>query len=608
MNWPRALALFAVAFLALGVLAVVGPWVPSAGPALVEVVGLTPTDVEPGDRIAITGQGFPAGKQARVRFEGTLYRSGEKPLRGAEVLLTGTATGPEQVEVDFHEAAQALFCGAGDRAAHTTFEGEVEVAFAAASPGVAPVAGWLRHAVLDVRPSASAVDRANDADGERALQYMGLRVTPPARRGLGLAVEAVQPGSPADVAGVGQGDVIMTFDGVRAAAVGDLVPAAGEREATLGIRSRGATTDTPRPVSVEGLRRALPAELLGAAVVVAAALGILLLLGFPAPSPLATALQRAASRLRARPILRAAFREALPPLGAPALVDVGVAALLAVMPFGQYLVAARMDVELLFFAAVTSLAVVAVVAAGSAWVGLRAAAHVAWQHVPAALAVASIVLTTGSLRVQEIVRAQGTCPWDWLAFRSPATVLLLVLLLGAARTGPGDGSPPEPIEALVDDGPAPARRPRGRWLAAALRAHRLVIAGLASTLFLGGWSLPGLSPAQQEGRLLLEGLGAVWLVGKTCALTLGLAVLRQALPARRLQEGSRTTTRWELPLAIAALGLTAAWMRWSLPGGAQLLVSASLVSIAVLAAVAIVQRLRHGVFSPGGDGHLSPFL
>jgi NADH-quinone oxidoreductase subunit H len=631
MNWPRALALFAVAFLATGLLAVAGPWVPPAGPALVEVLGLTPTDVEPGDRIVITGEGFPAGKQARVRFGGTLYRSGEKPLRGAEVLLTGTVAGPEQIEIDFREAEQALFCGAGDRAAHTTFEGEVEVAFAAASPGAAPVAGLLRHAVLDVRPSASPVDRAHEADGERVLQYMGLRVTPPSRRGLGLTVEAVQPGSPADVAGVVAGDVVMTFDSVRAATGGDLVPVPGEREATVGIRSRGATTDTPRPVSVESLRRAPPAELVDAALVVAGALGILLLLGFPVPPPMATALQRAASRLRAGPILGAALREALPPLAAPALVDAAMAALLAVMPFGQYLVAARMDVELLFFAAVTFLAVVTVVAAGPTRLGLRAAAHVAWQHVPAALSVASIVLTTGSLRLQEIVRAQGTCPWDWLAFRSPAAVVLLGLLLGAARIGPDEKSPPEPIAALVDaaashsgdaaashsgdaaashSGDASASRsgPRGRWLAALLRAHRFLIAGLASTLFLGGWSLPGLSPEQQEGRLLLEGIGAAWLVGKTWALALGLGVLRRALPAERLADGSRTAARWELPLAIAALGWTAAWTRWSPEGGVQPLVSGSLVAIAALVAMAIVQRLRHAVLSPGGDGHLSPFL
>jgi NADH-quinone oxidoreductase subunit H len=632
MNWPRALALFAVAFAFAGLLAVAGPWVPPAGPALVQVASLTPTDVEPGDRIAIAGEGFPAGKEARVRFQGTLYRPGEKPLRDAEVLLTGTVTGPEQVEVDFRDAAQALFCGTGDRAVHTTFEGNVEVAFAAASPGAAPVAGTLRHAVLDVRPSASAADRGHEADGQRALDYMGLRVTPAGRRGLGLTIESVLPGSPADVAGVGVGDVIMTLDGVRAAAVGDMVPAPGEREATLGVRSLGAATDMPRAVAIDGLRRAAPAELLDAAALVAAALGILLLLGSPAPSSVATALQRAASRLRARAgvagssrrsvrgpaghgavgpvraIVVAAVRETLPPLAASAVVDAGVAALLVVMPFGQYLLAARMDVELLFFVAATSLAVVAVVAAGSAWAGLRAAAHVAWQHLPAALAVASVVLTTGSLRVQEIARAQGGWPWDWLAFRSPAAVLLLVLLLRAARIAPDDGSPVAPIEALVDDGSLPRRGPRGRWLAAASRAHRFVLAGLATTLFLGGWSLPGLSPAQQDGRLILEAAGAAWLLAKTWTLVLALAVLRDALPVRRLAEASRTTTRRELPLAIAALGATAAWTRWTPEGAAQLLVSGSLVAIAALVAVAVAHRLRHGVVSPGADGHLSPFL
>ena len=631
MNWPRALALFAVAFAFAGLLAVAGPWVPPSSPPLVQVFSLTPTDVEPGDRIAIAGDGFPAGKEARVRFQGTLYRPGEKPVRDAEVLVTGTVTGPEQVEVDFREAAQALFCGAGDRAAHTTFEGDVEVAFAAAAPGAPPVAGVLRHAVLDVRPSASAVDRAHEADGERALEFMGLRVTVPARRGLGLAVDAVLPGSPADVAGVGVGDVIMSVDGVRAAASGDVVPAPGEREASLGVRSRGATTDTTRRVSVDGLRRAPPAELLDAAVLVVAALGLLLLLGSPAPSSLATALQRAASRLRARAgaaasarrsgwalpwvgparaILGAAARDTLPPASPSAVVDAAMAALLAVMPFGQYLVAARMDVELLFFGAATALAVVAVVSARSAWGGLRAAAHVAWQHVPAALAVASVVMTTGSLRVQEIDRAQGGYPWDWLAFRSPAAVVALLLLLRCAQIGLDEGSmaAAAPIEALVDDASVPASAPRGRWLPAVRRGHRFIIAGLASALFLGGWSLPGLSPAQQDGRVVLELAGVAWLLAKTWTLVLGLAVLREALPVRRLVEGTRITTRRELPLAIAALAATAAWTRWSPEGASQLLVSGSLVALAALAAVVIVQRLRHGVLSPGGDGHLSPFL
>jgi NADH-quinone oxidoreductase subunit H len=615
MNFPRALALFAVALAFVGLFATAGTWAPVVGPPLVQVTAIAPTDVEPGDRITIAGEGFPAGKAARVRFRGTLHRPGERPVRDAEIVVTGVVTGPEEVEVDFLEATQALFCGAGDRAAHTTFEGDVEVAFAAAAPGAAPIAGVLRDAVLDVRPSASQADRARESEGERILAFLGLRVTPPVRRGVGLAVEAVTPGSPADVAGVAAGDVIASFDGVRTAAAGDLIPAAGEREATLGVKAQGANAETPRPIAVEGFRRAPAAELLGGALLIVAALAVLLLLGSPVPGLLATPLQRAAARLRASGGFSSAFSaaagEVVPPASAPALVDALGGATLAVLPFGQYLVAARLDVELLFFVAATALAVAAMVAAGSVLGGLRAAGHVAWQHVPAALAVASVVLTSGSLRVQEIGRAQGGWPWDWLAFRSPGALLALALLLGAALSpveSPAPRSGRAPLEALVDDGAAAPRAPRGPWLAAACRAHRFVIAGLASALFLGGWSLPGLAPAQQDGRLLLEIAGVACLFAKTWALVLALVVLRNALPPRSLAEGSRATTRRGLPLAVVALAVTALWTRWSPEAAAQLLVSGSLVAVAGFAAVALVQRLRHGVVAPGADGHLSPFL
>jgi NADH-quinone oxidoreductase subunit H len=639
MNFPRALALFAVALAFVGLFATAGTWAPVVGPPLVQVSAIAPTDVEPGDRITIAGEGFPAGKAAQVRFRGTLHRPGERPVRDAEIVVTGVVTGPEQVEVDFLEATQALFCGAGDRAAHTTFEGDVEVAFAAAAPGAAPIAGVLRDAVLDVRPSASQADRARESEGERILAFLGLRVTPPVRRGVGLAVEAVTPGSPADVAGVSAGDVIASFDGVRTAAAGDLIPAAGEREATLGVKTQGANPETPRPIAVEGFRRAPPAELLGGALLIVAALAVLLLLGSPVPGLLATPLQRAAARLRASGGFSRAFStaaaEVVPPASAPALVDALGGATLAVLPFGQYLVAARLDVELLFFIAATALAVAAMVAAGSVSGGLRAAVHVAWQHVPAAIAVASVVLTSGSLRVQEIGRAQGGWPWDWLAFRSPGALLALALLLGAAlspaprsgraplespapRSGRAPLESPAPrsgrapslasLEALVDDGSAAARLPGGPWLAAACRAHRFVIAGLASALFLGGWSLPGLAPAQQDGRVLLEIAGVACLFAKTWALVLALGVLRNALPPRSLAEGSRATIRRGLPLAVLALAVTALWTRWSPEAAAQLLVSGSLVAVAGFAAVALVQRLRHGVVAPGADGHLSPFL
>jgi NADH-quinone oxidoreductase subunit H len=214
---------------------------------------------------------------------------------------------------------------------------------------------------------------------------------------------------------------------------------------------------------------------------------------------------------------------------------------------------------------------------------------------------------TGSLRVQEIERAQGGWPWDWLAFRSPAALVALALLLSCARIEPyGDGGA-GPLAGLVEE-PGRVDAAAGPWLDAARRGHRIVVAGLASALFLGGWLLPGLSAAEQGARPALELLGAAWLLAKTGALVAATAWTGWALPRARLSERSRATALWAGPLAAAALVATAAWTWASPPRATQLLVSASLLAAVVLCGAAFGHRLRHGLSSAAADAKLSPFL
>jgi NADH-quinone oxidoreductase subunit H len=627
MNWLRPLTpvvlLAAIAWLSAGA----GSCSQQPMAELIEVREVTPADVEVGDRLSVVGEGFPAGRPARVTFRGDLHRPGERAVHGAEVVLQGAVVGPEQLEIPFGEAAQALFCGGGDRAAHTTFEGEVEVAFAAAAVGAPPVAGTLRQVVLDVRPSASARNAEVEQQGERLAAFAGLQVGAAARRGIGLPVEGVASGSRAEAAGIVVGDVLATFDGLRVDSVGDLSPAPGQREAVIGLRRVDAPGVLPHTLSVEGVRRPAAAELLASALLLVGALAVVLLFAAPARPSTATALQRIAARVQARvererqggktpqgaagrastlPILGAIVaRDVLPPAGASAVVDVGVFVLLAAMPFGQYLVAASLDVGLLFLAAATSVAVAAFAAARSTWAGARAPLHVFWQHVPAAIALGSVVLTTGSLRVQEIERTQGGWPWDWLAFRNPAALVALLLLLGCALVDANAPAPPEGLARHIEG--ATAAPAPGPWLAAVGRGHRIVVAGLATALFLGGWSLPGLSPGQQEAQPALQAAGAAWWLLKTAALAVGVSAVRCGLAPASLADGSRATVTWIAPLSMAVFAATAAWMWWSPGPAAQLLVSGALVTLVALWSTATVQRLRHGVAS-GADAHLSPFL
>jgi NADH-quinone oxidoreductase subunit H len=377
-------------------------------------------------------------------------------------------------------------------------------------------------------------------------------------------------------------------------------------------------------VSLDGLPRAPPADLFGSGLVIVAALAVILLFAAPAPAAVAVALDRAALRMRARaapdgaggsssltaslsPALRQIGRELLHPVGMPALADAAAFALLAVFPLGQYLLAAQLDVGVLFMVAAVALAAAALLSSRSVWQGLSAAWHVLWQHIPAAAAVASVVLTTGSLRVQEIVRTQGGWPWDWLAFRSPAALLASVLLLSSSRIDPSRVSSASGLAAHVYDPAAEPSLCGGPWLSAACRAHRIVFAGLGAVLFFGGWLLPGLQPAQQDARPALQWLGAALLLAKTAGILLASAAARWALPGAGPAARTRATLVWLLPMSAAAFGLTAAWLWWSPTAAVQLLVSASLVVVVGLALIALAHRLRRGLLQ-SGEAHLSSFL
>jgi NADH-quinone oxidoreductase subunit H len=228
------------------------------------------------------------------------------------------------------------------------------------------------------------------------------------------------------------------------------------------------------------------------------------------------------------------------------------------------------------------------------------------------VALASVVAVTGSLRLQEIERTQGGLPWDWLAFRSPASLLAFGIFVAALGVGPvGAGPQASPVLAQTFDagrepiGSAPSRRP---WVGAAGRVHRILLCGLAAAAFLGGWSLPGVSPAQQDARPALEIAGAIVFMAKIAVLTACAARLHDVAPRRSFALSSRRAVPVQLALAATATLASAGWTVWSGVRGLQPLTSGVLVVVSVVALAALVHRVRHGLGSPAADGHVTPFL
>jgi NADH-quinone oxidoreductase subunit H len=602
----------------------------------VRVLDVVPRDLEVGERVAILGDGFPPGKEARVTLRGTLHRPGDGAISGAEISATAVAVATNRLEVPYDEAFEARLCGAGDRAEHTTFEGAVEVAFPAPLPGAAPVAGVLERVSVDARPRAGS--SADDREGARLVAWIGATAT---MTPSGLRIDAVAQGSRAMTAGLTSGDVIVAFDGVEVAALSDLVPSPGERAATIALRRSGdgasvtAPTATPVPsvdatvsLPLAGFRRAAPVDLAAAMGILGTALLIVWLFAVPSLPGVDAWLHRAASRVRRRLGQRMSSGQFVPdhggawramtqivgrevlPSSAPAMfAEIAACAPLAALPFGQYVVAARVDVGLLFAVAATALAAAAFVAHRSVWRGLGAASRVAAKHAPAAIAVASVIAATGSLRIQEIERAQGGWPWQWFAFRSPAGLLALALLVGCLWIEPhaSSGRPPR-LQALLEDAEMGHPRTESAWLGAACRGHRALVGGLAALLFLGGWLLPGVASARQDASVPLQIAGGLWLLAKTRAVGMFAASTRWALRGATLGRNARAASLWLAAAAVAVVAGMAAWSWWGPTPAEQLLVSAALVAVLAATIVAFAHRVRHSASLPGAEVHLSPFL
>jgi NADH-quinone oxidoreductase subunit H len=131
---------------------------------------------------------------------------------------------------------------------------------------------------------------------------------------------------------------------------------------------------------------------------------------------------------------------------APYLVMLAFVVPWAVMPFSQDLILADLNVGILFFTSVTALTVVGVLMAGWAsndkWSligGIRSAAQIVSYEIPAGLSIFPVILITGTLSMQGIIKAQGWSPNNWFMFSNPfcfvaANILFISALAEGNRT------------------------------------------------------------------------------------------------------------------------------------------------------------------------------
>ncbi|MBA2551332.1 MAG: NADH-quinone oxidoreductase subunit NuoH [Nocardioidaceae bacterium] len=232
---------------------------------------------------------------------------------------------------------------------------------------------------------------------------------------------------------------------------------------------------------------------------------------------------------------------------APAVALVPYLVVMVAIPLGPGLVGQDLDVGLFFVLAVMGVGVLGTLMGAIASAnkysllgGLRVAVQLMSYELPFVLAAASVAMAAGTLSLVGIV---GAWQWWWLLWQAPALVVFLVAGLAELARPPFD-MPLADAELVM----GPLTEYGGMRFAMFLLAEYagiVVLAGLTSVLFLGGWHGP-----------FEDQLGWLWTLAKVGLVSFLVIWARVAYP--RLREDQLQSLAWKVlvPVALAQLVLT----------------------------------------------------
>jgi NADH-quinone oxidoreductase subunit H len=231
---------------------------------------------------------------------------------------------------------------------------------------------------------------------------------------------------------------------------------------------------------------------------------------------------------------------------APAIIIVAVLLSFAVVPIAPGIGIVDLNIGLLFFLAMSSMAVYSVALAG--WAsnnkyallgGLRAAAQMVSYEVFMGLSLMGVVIMSGSFNLRDIVEAQ-----QHVWFCVPQVLGLLVFMIaGVAETRRLPFDLPEAESELIAGFHAEYSGMKFGMFFVGEDLGIVLISAMITTLFFGGWRGPVLPPV-------------VWFFLKTFVFMCFFILLRASLPRPRYDQLMAYGWKVLLPLALFNVAVT----------------------------------------------------
>ncbi|MGQ3049939.1 MAG: NADH-quinone oxidoreductase subunit NuoH [Niveispirillum sp.] len=225
----------------------------------------------------------------------------------------------------------------------------------------------------------------------------------------------------------------------------------------------------------------------------------------------------------------------------------------AVIPFGEGLVLADINVGVLYLFAISSLGVYGIIMAG--WAsnskyaflgGLRAAAQMVSYEVSIGLVIITVLLCVGSLNLSKIVEAQKTI-WFFIPL-FPMFIIFFISALAETNRAPFDL--PEGESELSGGFNVEYSSMTFALFFLGEYINMILMSGMTVVLFLGGW-LPPLDIAPLNWIP-----GPLWFIAKICFVLFCFIWVRATLPRYRYDQLMRLGWKVFLPFSLIWVVLT----------------------------------------------------
>jgi len=223
---------------------------------------------------------------------------------------------------------------------------------------------------------------------------------------------------------------------------------------------------------------------------------------------------------------------------------------------------ARIDVGVLFVLGITSVGVYGIALAGwssnnkySLMGGLRSSAQMISYELAMGASVLGAVMLAGTLDLNGIIEAQIRSPFRW--FIIPQFIGFIVFLISAfAETNRVPFDLPEAETELVAGFHTEYSALKFALFFMAEYVNMFTVSVMCTTLFLGGWYVPGLSHLVEPGSVPYALISMAAFVGKICAFLFLYIWVRGTLPRFRFDQLMNFGWKFLLPVALGNVILT----------------------------------------------------